>query len=93
MAVEDHGSGNQYVRALIRPQIPFPVLVGFLVLIACDAVAALDRAWVMTAVLTLVAGLMAGRSVLELGAATGALRKGFDELLPEEQDDGQGRTR
>jgi GT2 family glycosyltransferase len=90
LAAEDHGSGNQYVRALIRPYIPLPVLVGFLVLVASDGLAALNGARMVAAVLTLIAGLIAGRSILELGAAVGAFRKAFDDLEPEGRDDRSG---
>jgi hypothetical protein len=69
MAIEDHGPGSQYVRELIRPHIPFPALVRFLVL--------------MTAALALIAGLMVGRFALELGAAAGALREVFNDLQAE----------
>jgi O-antigen biosynthesis protein len=80
MAVEDHGSGNQYVRALIRPHFPIPVIVGFLVLIVFGAAAAVDRAWFATAALALTDGLLVGRSVFESAAAAGAFRKAFNDL-------------
>jgi GT2 family glycosyltransferase len=89
MAVEDHGSGNQYVRALIRPHVSWVVVIGFLVLILCDTATAFDRAWPMTAGLSLIAGVILARSVFELGAAVGALGKGFCHLSGREWNDGQ----
>jgi GT2 family glycosyltransferase len=83
MAIEDHGSGNQYVRALIRPHYPIPVVVAMLTLIGFGAAAALDRAWVATIALALADCFLVGRSVLEATTAAGVLLKAFDDLKSE----------
>jgi GT2 family glycosyltransferase len=83
MAIEDHGSGNQYIRALIRPHYPIPVVVGASALIAFGAQAALDRAWVVTTAIALANCFLVGRSVLEATTAAGALLKAFDDLKSE----------
>jgi len=73
MAVEDHGAGNQFVRVRLWPRCS---LLEFLpiVLFACfSAAAALDHAWVTSAIMGLLSLFLALYSVRGCGSAIAAI--------------------
>ena len=75
MAVEDHPGAHQLVRVRWWP---VPLLPGTGMLVAFGTLtlgAALQGAWVATAILGLAALLAGGRTVLECGAATAMVRE------------------
>jgi GT2 family glycosyltransferase len=74
-AVEEHGGGRQLVRFRIMPRVSrfSPVVLGVLGVPAVAA--ALSGAVVAASVLGAVAVIVAARTALELGAATGLLRE------------------
>src|SRR5262249_61279844 len=73
MAVEDHGAGNQFVRVRLWPRCS---LLEFLpiVLFACfSAAAALDHAWVTSAIMGLLSLFLALYSVRGCGSPIAAI--------------------
>jgi len=77
MAVEDHGAGNQFVRLRLWPkcsllELLLPVLVASL-----SAAAALDNAWVTSAILGLLSLLLTIYSLRGCGSAVAAVIRTF----------------
>jgi hypothetical protein len=70
MAVEDHGSGTQYVRSAVWPRYSKIglVIAGILAILA--AIAAVRGAYIPAVVLGLVALFVVGRATNEAGRAT-----------------------
>jgi GT2 family glycosyltransferase len=73
MAVEDHGAGAQYVRSRVWPKCSTGYLSVTFIVICLSAAAALDGAWLVSALLGVAALLLIFMSVRHYGAATAAL--------------------
>ena len=73
MAVEDHGSGTQHVRARTWPRVSRAALAVALVLAALAVAAGVSGAWLAGASLGLAAAAVIGRVVLECGSAAAAI--------------------
>jgi hypothetical protein len=73
LAVEEHDGGRQIVRFRVWPRCSPPGLGAILLGAAGSAAAALDQAWAASIPLGAVTALLAGRTLLECAAATGAI--------------------
>ncbi len=77
MAVEDHGAGNQFVRLRLWPKCsPLELLLPIL-LISLSAAAALDNAWVASAILALLSLFLTIHSLRGCGSALAAVLHTF----------------
>jgi len=86
VAVEEHGHGRQQLRARIWPAVPPWVCAIVPSLGGLSALAALDGAWPVTAILGLGGLLLAAGAIYECCRATAAIRRALialDELLLE----------
>jgi hypothetical protein len=70
MAIEEHGAGKQLVRLRTWPRCSLVGLVVILLLAALSGAAALDHAWVVSAILGVIAALLVLRMLWECAAAT-----------------------
>jgi hypothetical protein len=92
MAVEDHGAGNQFVRIRLWPKcsllgLLLPVLFGSL-----SAAAALDNAWVASAVLGLLSLFLMICTLRGCGSAVAAVLRTFqhsDAIHDEQKENSQ----
>jgi GT2 family glycosyltransferase len=73
MAIEEHGTGKQFVRLRAWPRYSRFGLGLTILLAALSAGAGLDHAWAACLILGLMAGLLGLRTVLESAAALGAV--------------------
>jgi hypothetical protein len=89
MAIEDHGSGYQYVRVRWWPR-PRPLAIaGALALAVLAVVASLDHAWLVAAVLGVAAASVAALTLHNTAAAQAALQEaaeGLQRRLTEGED-------
>jgi hypothetical protein len=81
-AIEDHGSGTQYVRTVISPYFSKFALVLGGILGILGILAEHDSAWLVTATCLLACALIIGRIGYEAAAATAALRSAVSALAP-----------
>jgi hypothetical protein len=73
MAVEDHGAGNQFVRLRFWPKCSLLELLLIVLFASLSAAAALDQAWVASAILGLVSLLLTIYTLRSCGSAIGAI--------------------
>jgi GT2 family glycosyltransferase len=73
LAVEEHGSGRQYVRMRLRPVVPVTLLVLASLFALVAMVAAAGLRWDAWALLNLPALVLLWRSLYESGSAMGAI--------------------
>jgi O-antigen biosynthesis protein len=73
MAVEDHGAGNQFVRVRLWPKFSLLELFPIVLFASLSAVAMLDGAWVVSAVMGLLSLFLTLYSVRGCGSAIAAI--------------------
>jgi cellulose synthase/poly-beta-1,6-N-acetylglucosamine synthase-like glycosyltransferase len=77
MAVEDHGAGNQFVRIRLWPKCSLLELLLPLLSASLSVAAALDHAWVASAILSLLSLLLTTYSLRGCGSAVAAILRTF----------------
>ena len=77
MAVEDHGAGNQFVRVRLWPKCSLLELLLPFLSISLSAAAALDNAWVASAILGLLSVFLTIYSLRGCGSAVAAILRTF----------------
>lgn len=94
LAIEEHGGGRQLVRFRTWPRCSSPGVVVIAVFALLCGGAALDHAWVATAILGAVAAALALRMLWECSVATAAIlnvvRDGDNVITPPAHVDEQG---
>jgi hypothetical protein len=80
MAVEEHGGGTQLIRIRSWPNCAPVALVMTLLLASLAIGAAIERAWLASAILGLVALLPIHRTIMECAFASGATRHALPAL-------------
>jgi glycosyltransferase involved in cell wall biosynthesis len=73
MAVEDHGAGNQFVRVRLWPKCSLLELLPIALFASLSATAALDHAWVASAILGLLSLFLTIYSLHGCGSAVAAI--------------------
>jgi hypothetical protein len=73
MAVEDHGAGNQFVRVRLWPQCSLLELLPIVLFASLSAAAALDHAWVASAIMGLLSLFLTLYSLRGYGSAVAAI--------------------
>jgi hypothetical protein len=71
-AAEDHGAGTQHVRFRITPRYSRAAAALTLVLVALAAMAAIQGAWIVAALVGATSAMFVGRSVFECAVASSA---------------------
>jgi O-antigen biosynthesis protein len=79
MAVEDHGAGNQFVRVRLWPKFSLLELLPVVLFICLSAVAMLDGAWVVSAIMGLLSIFLTLYSVRGCGSAIGAILRALQD--------------
>ena len=77
MAVEDHGAGNQFVRVRLWPQCSLLELLPIVLFASLSAAAALDHAWVASAIMGLLSLFLTLYSLRGCGSAVAAILRTF----------------
>ena len=77
MAVEDHGAGNQFVRVRLWPKCSLLELLLPILSVSLSAAAALDSAWVASAILGLLSVFLTIYSLRGCGSAVAAILRTF----------------
>lgn len=77
MSVEDHGAGNQFVRFRWQPRISYfwGGIIGCL--LSLSIAAAIDQAWIASAILMAGALLVAGRIIIQCSCAVKGVKRGI----------------
>jgi O-antigen biosynthesis protein len=73
MAVEDHGAGNQFVRVRLWPKCSLLELLSIVLFASLSAAAALDHAWVASAIMGLLSLFLTLYSLRGCGSAVAAI--------------------
>jgi O-antigen biosynthesis protein len=73
MAAEDHGAGNQFVRVRLWPKFSLLELFPIVLFASLSAVAMLDGAWLVSAVMGLLSLFLTLYSLRGCGSAIGAI--------------------
>jgi O-antigen biosynthesis protein len=73
MAVEDHGAGNQFVRVRLWPKCSLLELLPIVLFASLSAAAALDHAWVASAIMGLLSLFLTLYSLRGCGSAVAAI--------------------
>ena len=73
MAVEDHGAGNQFVRLRLWPKCSLLELLPIVLFASLSAAAALDHAWVASAIMGLLSLFLTIYSLRGCGSAVAAI--------------------
>ena len=79
MAVEDHGAGNQFVRLRLWPKCSLLELLPIVLFASLSAAAALDDAWVASAILGLLSLFLTIYSLRGCGSAVAAVLRTFQQ--------------
>ncbi len=79
MAVEDHGAGNQFVRIRLWPKCSLLELLLPVLFVSLSAAAALDNAWVASAILGLLSLFLTIYSLRGCGSAIAAVLRTFQQ--------------
>jgi hypothetical protein len=79
MAVEDHGAGNQLIRARWWPTVSAVTLVLTMAAAALAVAAGFDRAWPAAAVLSLAAASLALRAAWQCGSAISVIERSVSD--------------
>ena len=77
MSVEDHGAGNQFVRVRLWPQCSLLELLPIVLFASLSAAAALDHAWVASAIMGLLSLFLTLYSLRGCGSAVAATLRTF----------------
>ena len=77
MAVEDHGAGNQFVRLRVWPKCSLLELLPIVLFASLSAAAALDHAWVASAIMGLLSLFLTIYSLRGCGSAVAAILRTF----------------
>jgi glycosyltransferase involved in cell wall biosynthesis len=79
MAVEDHGAGNQFVRLRLWPRCTLAELVPIFLFTALAGTAALDHAWVVCAIFTVLSIVIIAATLRGCGSAFAAVVRIFQQ--------------
>jgi hypothetical protein len=77
MAVEDHGAGNQFVRVWLWPKCSLIEILLPILFISLSVAAAVDNAWIASAILGLLGLLMTTYTLRGCGTAVAAVLRTF----------------
>ena len=77
MAVEDHGAGNQFVRVRLWPKCSLLELLPIVLFVSLSVAAALDNAWVASAILGLLGFFLTIYTLRGCGSAVAAVLRTF----------------
>jgi hypothetical protein len=83
MTTEEHGAGRQLFRFNYWPHFFWEAVVAVLIFTGLAVGAALDKFWLAYDILALIALFLLGRTILEAGAATGAIERAVKGALKE----------